>query len=232
VVAMAQGPISTGGSSAGENGSSKRTAITTSARVPQGGIVEREIYTELGDSSGLDLILNRTDFTLAAMAAQAISKGLAPAQAVDGSTVRVQFPAEMRDNRVAFLAKLENIMVNNNPSNAKVVVNERTGTIVIGSGVRLLPAAVAHGGITVTIQSDNTASQPNAFSSGGQTLGVSNSTVSIEKTPGSLVELKANATLNQLVGALNAIGVTPNDLISILQALKAAGSLEAELEII
>jgi flagellar P-ring protein FlgI len=231
VVAVAQGPISTGGVSVGGSGSSKRTAITTSARVPQGAIVEREIVTELGDSTGLDLILNRTDFTIANTVAETINGRLAPAIAVDGSTIRVELPAAYTHNRVAFLAKLENLVVTVSPVSSKVVVNERTGTVVIGGGVRLLPAAVAHGGITVSIQAENSVSQPNALAQ-GQTLGVTNSQVEVTEHPGSLVKLGPTATLNDLVGALNEIGVTPNDLISILQALKAAGSLEAELEII
>jgi flagellar P-ring protein precursor FlgI len=113
-----------------------------------------------------------------------------------------------------------------------VVVNERTGTIVIGNNVKLLPAAVAHGGITVSVSTTNSVSQPNSMSTGGQAVGVSNSQISIDKTQGSLVQLGPNASLQDLVAALNALGVTPSDLISVLQALKAAGSLEATLEII
>lgn len=231
VVAVAQGPISTGGVSVAAAGSSKRTAITTSARVPQGAIVEREIQTDIGDSTGLDLILNRTDFTLASKVATVINSKLAPAQAVDASTIRVNYPASFAMDRVGFVAKLENLVVDVEGRNAKVVVNERTGTIVIGSDVRLLPAAVAHGGITVSVQATNSVSQPNALAT-GQTQTATNANIDIQEQPGSLVQLGPSATLNDLVVALNAIGVSPNDLISVLQALKAAGSLEAELEII
>lgn len=122
-------------------------------------------------------------------------------------------------------------MVDSSPNVARVIINERTGTIVIGNAVRLQPAAVAHGGITVSIQAENSASQPNAFSN-GSTLGVTNANIEIEQKQGSLIQLSANQSLQDLVTALNTLGVTPNDLISILQALKAAGSLEAELEII
>jgi flagellar P-ring protein precursor FlgI len=231
VVAVAQGPISTGGTSASAGGSSVRTAIVTSARVPQGAIIEREIHTELGDGSGLDLVLNRTDFTLASQVASLINSQLAPARAMDGSSIRVQFPANFADNRVAFMAKLENLSINYQATSARVVVNERTGTVVIGNDVRLQPAAVAHGGITVSVQATNTVSQPNSFGQ-GQTVGVTNTDINVTENAGSLIKLNSNATLNDLVTALNAIGVTPNDLISVLQALKAAGSLEAELEII
>ena len=114
---------------------------------------------------------------------------------------------------------------------AKVVINERTGTVVIGSQVKLLPAAVAHGNITVTVTTENEVSQPNTFAQ-GSTVGFENSTIGVEKEPGSLVKLGANSNLNDLVNALNSIGVPPFDMISILQALKKAGSLQADLQII
>ena len=232
IVALAQGPLSTGSTSVDAGGSSKRTGITTSARVPGGAIMEREIHTEIGDENGMDLVLNRTDYTLASRLADALTKNLSPARAIDGSTVRVLFPDQYIDNRVSFLAKVENVTVDATEEIAKVVVNERTGTIVIGNNVKLLPAAVAHGGITVSVSTINSISQPNSATTGGQAVGVSNSQISIEKAQGSLVQLGPNATLQDLVAALNALGVTPSDLISVLQALKAAGSLEATLEII
>ena len=231
VIAVAQGPVSTGGSSVSSGGSSKQTAITTSARIPNGGIIEREMNTQVGDTTGLTLVLNRTDYTLANRIAAKINTSLCPAVALDGSSIRVELPTRYLNNRVAFVSVLEQLTVDMPNDNAKVVVNERTGTVVIGSSVRLLPAAVAHGGITVTIQSTTEAVQPNALA-GGNTALVTNDKVDITKEKGSLIELGANNTLHDLVTALNAIGVTPSDLISILQALKAAGSLEAELEII
>jgi flagellar P-ring protein precursor FlgI len=233
IVALAQGPLSTGGTSVDAGGSSKRTSITTSARIPGGAIMEREIRTEIGDEHGMELILNnRSDFTLASRVAEALTKAIGPARAVDGSTIRVLFPDQYIDNRVAFMAKVENVTVDATEEIAKVVVNERTGTIVIGSHVKLLPAAVAHGGITVSVTTTNSVSQPNMFTEGGQSVGVSNSKIDIQKAKGSLVQLGGNATLQDLVAALNALGVSPSDLISVLQALKAAGSLEATLEII
>lgn len=232
IIAVAQGAVSVGGSSADAGGSSKRTAITTSGRIPQGAIMERDIQTDVGDEYGFDLILNRNDFTMANRVAESITHGLSPARAIDGSSVRINIPDQYIDNRIAFLAKLENLSVNSIDEIAKVVVNERTGTIVIGNGVRLLPAAVAHGGITVSVKTTNDISQPGAFSEGGATVGVTNSEIEIEENPGSLIELQGGASLGDLVTALNAIGVSPNDLISILQALKAAGSLESALEII
>jgi len=232
VIAVAQGSVSTGGSSAGAgSGASKRTAITTSARIPNGAIIEREMETTLGDATGITLVMNRTDYTLANRIAQNVSGALAPAMAMDGSSIRVQIPQKYAGNRVAFMSMLEQINVAIPTEHSRVVVNERTGTVVIGSGVRLLPAAVAHGGITVSITTQNTVSQPGAFSNGSTAL-VANDVVDIQEEQGSLIQLGASHTLNDLVTALNAIGVTPNDLISILQALKSAGSLEADLEII
>lgn len=232
VIALAQGPISTGGTSVSENGSSKRTAITTSGRIPGGAIIEREISTPIGDDSSLDIVLDRTDYDLSARVATMISDKVAPARALDGATVRVIIPDDFQDNRVALLAKIQGLEVNQTGESAKVVINERTGTIVIGNKVRLLPAAVAHGGITVSVSTTNSVSQPGAFApQGTQSVGVSNSQISIEKGGGNLVQLGSNATLQDLVSALNSIGVKPSDLISILQALKAAGSLEATLEI-
>jgi len=231
IVALAQGPLSTGGTSVDASGSSTRTAITTTARIPSGAIMEREIRTDIGDQNSMDLILDRTDFTLANRVAEVVTANAGQARAVDGSTIKVLIPDQYLDNRVAFLSKVENLEVYATQEIAKVVINERTGTVVIGDHVKLLPAAVAHGGITVSVSTTNEVSQPGAFSN-GQTMGVSNSKISVEKGKGSLVRLGGNATLKDLVTALNALGVSPSDLISVLQALKAAGSLQAVLEII
>lgn len=231
VVATAQGPLSVGGASADGNGSSKRTAITTTGRIPMGAIVERDINTQIGDEDSITLSLDKTDYTLVARIAQTISQTVAQARAVDGSSVKVIIPPSFQEDRVGFLSILENLTVTVSKDRAKVVINERTGTIVIGSEVKLLPAAVAHGNITVTVSTVNQVSQPEPFS-GGSTMGFSNSQIDITKQSGSLVKIAENSTLNDLVRALNAIGVTPIDLISILQALKEAGSLQAELQII
>ncbi len=229
VVALAQGPVSTGGSSVEASGSSKRTSITTSGRIPNGAILERDIQTMMGDETGLDLVLDHSDFTLASRVAELISSRVAPAVTLDGGTIHVEIPV---GNRVPIIAVIQNLQLETEADEAKVVINERTGTIVIGTAVKLHPAAIAHGGITVSIQTTNEVSQPNPLNDSGTTLGVSNAQIDIEKQPGSLVQLNANATLKDLVAALNALGVTPTDLISILQALKASGSLQAALEII
>ncbi len=231
VVAVAQGPISVGGVNASANGTSKRTTITTTGRVPNGGIVERDIMTQIGDDTTLTLTLNKADYTLIARIAQTISNSVAPAKAIDGSSVEIQIPSNFQNDRVAFLSIIENLEISPANERAKVIVNERTGTVVIGNQVKLTPAAVAHGNITVSISTNNMISQPEPFSL-GSTVGFANSDVDVQKTPGSLVEIPRNSTLNDLVKALNAIGVTPVDLIAILQALKECGSLQAEIEII
>lgn len=231
IVAIGQGPVSVGGVSKESNGSSTRTAITTTGRVPGGGLVERDINTQIGDENSLTLTLDRSDYTMASRLASIITRNVSPAKAVDGACIRVNIPTKFLEDRVAFLSILENLQVDATKDKARVVVNERTGTVVIGSEVKLLPAAVAHGNITVTVQTSNQVSQPEMFS-GGSTVNFSNSTVSVNKQAGSLVTMPANSTLNDLVRALNAIGVAPIDLISIMQALKEAGSLQAEIQII
>lgn len=230
VIAIAQGPVSTGGISVTANGSSAKTAITTSGRIPSGAIIERSMQTEIGDDYGVSIVLNRSDFTMAARVAQIINENIGNAKAIDATTIRVSTPSTFSDDKVGFIAAIENLNVDTVDEVAKVVINERTGTIVIGKDVKLLPAAVAHGNITVTVSTQNAISQPDAFSS-GVTAGYSNSQISINKTPGRVVEMPANSNLGDLVRALNTIGVTPFDLIAILQALKESGSLKANLEI-
>lgn len=231
VVAMAQGPISTGGTDVSSAGSSVRTSITTSARIPNGAIVERDINTDIGDEYGIKLILNRSDFTMAARVAQVVNENIAPSKAIDSSTIQVTIPDRFADDKISFISILENLTVQSGDAVAKIVINERTGTIVIGSNVKLLPAAVAHGNLTVTVTTRNEVSQPNEFAQ-GTTAVVQNSDITVNKEAGRLIEVPANTSLNELVTSLNKIGVTPYDLISILQALKEAGSLQATLQII
>ena len=229
-VAVAQGPLSVGGINKIAGGSSARTAITTTGRIPGGAIIERDIYKQIGDEDSITLSIDRSDYTLVSRIAKTVSQ-LTPAQAIDGSSVKVQIPQKFLNDRVAFLSIIENLEVTPTMDKAKVVVNERTGTVVIGADVKLLPAAVAHGNITVTVSTTNEVSQPNGFANGA-TVGFENSDIEINKAPGSLISMPANSNLNDLVRALNTIGVAPIDLISILQALKRSGSLQADLVII
>lgn len=230
-VAVAQGPLSVGGINVAEGGSSKRTAITTTGRIPGGAIMERDMVTDIGDETSLTLSIEESDYTMASRIAQTITGLVAPAKAIDGNSIQVTIPEQFLNDRITFLSILENLDVRPTTEKARVVVNERTGTVVIGADVKLLPSAVAHGNLTVTVATTNEVSQPNAFAQ-GSTVGFSNTEISVNKTPGSVIAMPANSNLNDLVRALNSIGVTPIDLISILQALKKSGSLQAELIII
>jgi flagellar P-ring protein precursor FlgI len=230
-VAAAQGPLSVGGINKIAGGSSARTAITTSGRIPGGAIIERDIYTEIGDETSITLCLDKSDYTLVSRIAQTISANVSPARAIDGSSVEVQIPEKFLNDRVTFLSLIENQVVGATSEKAKVIVNERTGTIVIGGNTKLMPAAIAHGGITINIQVQNEVIQPNPMAQ-GETALQQNAQIQITEKQASLIELEANSNLSELVSALNVIGVSPSDLIAILQALATAGSLQAELEII
>lgn len=230
-VAVAQGPLSVGGINASAGGNSTRTAITTTGRIPGGGIMERDMVTDIGDENSVTLSIEESDYTMTSRIAQTISDLVSPAKALDGTSIQVAIPERFLNDRVTFLSILENLDVRPTTERAKVVVNERTGTVVIGADVKLLPAAVAHGNLTVTVSTTTEVSQPNAFAQ-GSTVGFQNAEISVNKTPGSIIAMPANSNLNDLVRALNSIGVTPIDLISILQALKKSGSLQAELVII
>ncbi len=232
IVAVAQGPMSVGGTAASSGGSSSKKGITTTGRIPGGAIVERDIVSSVGDADSLTLLLDKADYTLATQVANTITKNVSQAQAVDGASIRVEIPQRYLRDRIAFLSILENIYVAAPRERARVIINERTGTVVIGADAKLMPAAVAHGGITVTIEQNQEASQPDGILTGGETVLVNNPTIEIEEKEGSLIEMKANSTLGELVSALNSIGVTPSDLISILQALRMSGSLQAELQVI
>lgn len=230
-IAVAQGPLSVGGINASAEGSSTRTAITTTGRIPGGAIMERDMVTDIGDDTSLTLSIDESDYTMVTRIAQTVSELVSPAKAIDGTSIQVVIPEKFLNDRVKFLSILENIEVRPTAEKARVVVNERTGTVVIGADVKLLPSAVAHGNLTVTVQTTTEVSQPNGFAQ-GSTVGFSNAEISVNKTPGSVIAMPANSNLNDLVRALNSIGVTPIDLISILQALKKSGSLQAELIII
>lgn len=230
-IAVAQGPISVGGVNASANGSSTRTAITTTGRIPGGAIMERDILTDIGDENTITFSIESSDYTMVSRIARTITNMVAPAKAIDGNSIEVTIPDKFQNDRITFLSIIENLEVSPTVEKARVVVNERTGTVVIGADVKLLPAAVAHGNLTVTVSTMNEASQPNSFAQ-GSTVGFANSQISVNKTPGSIISMPANSNLNDLVKALNSIGVTPIDLISILQALKRSGSLQAELIII
>ena len=233
VYAVAQGSVVIGGASAqGKSGSSVQVNITDSGRIPNGASVERSVASSFGKQGNLMLNLNTPDFTTAARIAQAVNQayGAGTATAVDGGTVSVRAPLDP-SQKVAWLGAIQSLDVTPGSPPARVVVNSRTGTVVIGSDVRVSAAAVAHGSIQVTISEQPQVSQPAPFGS-GQTAVVQNSSVQISESGAHMFRFGPGVSLDTIVRAVNQVGAAPSDLISILQALKQAGALHAELVVI
>lgn len=231
VYAVGQGGLSIGGFSAGGGGSSVSKNHPTVARIPNGALVEKEVPMSLVSGDSILLSLEKPDFTMASKIAKAIENNAATtAKAEDGGRVRVKIPQQYAQNPVDFIAKIEDIPVEMEPV-AKIVINERTGTIVIGGAARLSPVAVSQGGLTVTITQDITVSQPPALSGGSTVVKPTKQVTAKEQTANTLI-LEPGNTLEDLVKALNAIKATPRDIIAILQAIKEAGGLSGELEIL
>lgn len=231
IYAMAQGNVVVNGAGASGGGSKVTINHLSVGRVSGGATVEREVPTPLGQGEFVYLDLNTMDFSTAQRMVEAINR-VAPgaATAADGRQIRVRAPLNP-DERVSFIGRLENVELQAAQGIAKVIVNSRSGSVVMNQAVTLDRCAVAHGNLSVSVNADNSVSQPNALS-GGQTTGVTNSDISIKQDGGALVNVKAGVNLAEVVRALNAIGANPQDLIAILQAMKAAGALRAELEII
>lgn len=233
IYAMAQGNMMTGGAGAGANGSSVTINQQAGGRIARGAIIEREIPLALGDNAGkLQLLLNEPDFNTAQKMVFAINSefGRTVASAADAGMIELDGPAAA-NARVNFMARVNTINVAPSKALPKVVINSRTGAVVLNEGVKLYPAAVAQGNLAITIDTDPLVSQPNALS-GGRTATANKSKVSVEQQGGGLRTLESAADLAEVVKALNALGASPADLMSILEALKAAGSLRAEIEII
>jgi flagellar P-ring protein precursor FlgI len=194
--------------------------------------VERAVPTPLNQGEFIQLDLNANDFGTAREVARAINgkMGEGVAQALDGRVIRVRMPASP-DARVAFMADIENLAIERAAPAARVVINARTGSIVVNQSVTLSACAVAHGNLSVTISTTPLVSQPNPLS-GGQTVAREKADITINSAPGSLIQMPAGTQLVDVVKALNSLGATPQDLLAILQAIKAAGALNAELEVI
>jgi flagellar P-ring protein precursor FlgI len=235
IYAMAQGNVVVGGAGASAAGSKVQINHLAAGRVPSGASVERTVPNAVLAGDTLQLELKTTDFSVATQVADAINRrragvdGAGVAQAVDGRVIRVRLPAS--DNRVAFLAEIENIDVTTVAPPAKVIVNARTGSVVMNQTVTLATSAVAHGNLSVSVSTTPMVSQPNSFSQ-GSTVVTEKADIQIKQDAAGLMMLEGAAKLADVVKALNALGATAQDLIAILQALKAAGSLKAELEII
>ena len=233
VYAIAQGSVVIGGASAqGKSGSSVQVNISDSGRIPNGASVERSVASSFSQDGNLMLNLNTPDFTTAARIAEAVNHayGAGTAAAVDGGTVSVRSPQDP-SQKVAWLGAIQNLDVTPGSPPARVVINSRTGTVVIGSDVKVSAAAVAHGSIQVTISEQPQVSQPGPFSN-GQTAIVQNSSVQISEGSGHMFKFDPGVSLDTIVRAVNQVGAAPSDLISILQALKQAGALHAELVVI
>jgi flagellar P-ring protein precursor FlgI len=229
--AVAQGPLVVGGYSAsGANGSSITENTTNTARLPSGALVEREIPTEFVTKGEVTLSLRRPDFSTADRIAQAIDKSLGKgaARAVDSGAVIVKIPGKLKDKPVQLVSELSELEVDPAVS-AKVVINERTGTIVAGGDVKLSPVAIAQGGITIAVKEQQGVVQPNMFAA-GQTARVDQSNVeTTEKVPPSMTYVAGAATLAEVAQSLSTFGVSPREMASILQALRGAGALRAEI---
>jgi flagellar P-ring protein FlgI len=232
VYAMAQGNVLVGGVGAQVAGAQVQVNHLSVGKVSSGATVERAVASNLGADNQIRLELNQTDFSTAARVVEAINDHFGPgiATALDGRVIRVRTPSSS-DQRVAFIGQLESIDVARARDAARVIMNARTGSVVMNQAVTLENCAISHGNLTVTVGSDTDVSQP-APGSFGATVVTQANTVDIKKEPGRMLMVKGGASLAEVVKAMNAIGTTPQDLLAILQALKAAGSLRAELEII
>ncbi len=231
--ALAQGPVSLGGFGGGGGGNSVVVNHLTVGRVPGGALVQLGSGVSLPVSDTVSLSLKDPDFSNAAHVAQAINADLGPnlAHVVDPGTVSVKIPAEYRTSLSGLMARLEMLPVSSDTP-ARVVINERSGTIVVGASVRIAAAAVAHGNLSVRISTRLEASQPGALARAGETVVVPNTQVDVREGTARLVALEEGTTLEAVVRALNTLGATPRDIIAIMQALKAAGALRAEIVIL
>jgi flagellar P-ring protein precursor FlgI len=233
IYAIAQGNLIVGGAGASAGGSKVLINSLASGRVPEGATVERAVPTAMSINGVLQLDLQANDYATARAVANAINqaKGDGIAQAVDGRVVRVRMPAQAGEH-VGFMADIENLSVALEKPAARVVLNARTGSVVMNETVTLSSCAVAHGALTVTVNATPVISQPNALSQGGQTVQAEKADIAITAQGGAIMQLPAGAKLADVVRALNSLGATPQDLLAILQAMRSAGALKAELEVI
>ena len=232
MVALAQGPLSLGGFGGGSGGTTVQVNHLTVGRIPAGAIVQAMPPRALPDGNSLTFALRDPDYGTASRAAAAINihLGMTAARVVDAGSVMLQIPEKFREIVPELMAAIEVLPVETDVI-ARVVINERTGTVVVGGAVRISPAAVAHGNLSVRVTTRFDASQPLPYSR-GQTVVVPNRNVEVEEGTAQLVSLQEGTTLDAVVSALNALGASPRDIIAIVQALKAAGALKAEIVIL
>ncbi len=232
IYALAQGNMVVAGAGASAGGSKVQTNHLSAGRIPDGAQVERSVPTPLLNGNTITLDLKASDFQTAKQVAQVINTRTAEgtARALNGRTVEVKAPTDP-NQRVSFLAELEEMTLEAPVPAAKVVINSRTGSIVLNQAVTLGPCAIAHGNLSISISSTPSVSQPNALSQ-GQTVVTQKADIQIKSEPGMLIQVPAAPQLADVVRALNALGATPQDLLAILEAIKSAGALNAEIEVI
>jgi flagellar P-ring protein precursor FlgI len=232
IYAQAQGNLMVGGVGAAAAGSKVVINHLLAGRIVSGATVEREVPTALGQGAFVHYEMGNTDFGTTQRVVEVINRemGAGTAQALDGRLIQVNAP-EAANDRVAFMGRIENLEVRPMKSVAKVIVNPRTGSVVMNQTVTIESCAIAHGALSVVVNTDQQVSQPNALAA-GQTVTTTQADIEIKQSGGALMPLKAGANLAEVVKAINALGANPQDLISILQSMKAAGALRADLEVI
>ena len=232
IYALAQGNVVVGGAGASAGGSKVQVNHLSAGRIPEGATVERSVPTPWLQGRTIQYDLRADDFNTAREVADAINRAKGPgtAEAISGRTVAVNLPMQPGE-RVAFVADLENLSIDRAAPAAKVVINARTGSVVLNQAMTVGPCAVAHGNLSVTISTTPVISQPNPLSQ-GQTVVAEKSNIQLNQEPGALIQMPAGTKLTDVVKALNALGANPQDLLAILQAMKVAGALNAELEVI
>jgi flagellar P-ring protein FlgI len=233
VYALAQGPVIVGGISMSGQAAKVEKNHPTVGRIPDGGIVEQEVNFAVPNEGRFVFNLREADFTTISRMAEVVNAefGQLIAQAADSRSLVVSLPSDYNSRPIQFLSRLENLQIQPD-GKARIVINERTGTIVIGAQVRLAKVAVAHGNIKLTIKESPYVSQPPSFSPYGQTVVVPDTEIDFQEDNSGFVVIEQGVSVGDLAGALNAIGVTPRDVIAIFQAIKAAGALQAELVIL
>jgi flagellar P-ring protein precursor FlgI len=234
IYAIAQGNLTVSGFGVeGTDGSKLTVNVPSSGRIPNGATVERAVPSQLAQGDSITLNLNDPDFTTATRLVASVNKGMGDgiATIMDGGSIRVRAPIDITQ-RVAFLSAVENLEVEPGAGRARVIINSRSGTVVISSHVIVSPAAVSHGSLSVTIKEEQTVSQPNPLSRLGQTVVLNNSTIKVDQGSNRMFLFKPGVELDQIVHAVNEVGAAPGDLVAILEALREAGALQAELIVI
>ena len=234
IYAIAQGNLIVSGFGVeGTDGSKLTVNVPSSGRIPNGATVEKAVASQIAQGDSITLNLNDPDFTTATRLVASVNKSMGDgiASIMDGGTIRVRAPIDITQ-RVAFLSMVENLEVEPGAAAAKVIINSRTGTVVISSHVIVTPAAVSHGSLSVTIKEEQTVSQPNPLSKLGQTVVLNNSTIKVDQGSNRMFLFKPGVELDQIVRAVNDVGAAPGDLVAILEALREAGALQAELIVI